>query len=132
MKKCPLCNRTYSDETLSFCLEDGSLLSAPFDLQAEQETVFRPNITKSAPTEYFPAPAANYNEIPTVVSSKNTNSTSPQAPQAQNRRHLVISGVLFGIFVLLAGYTASAVPLIIGFVITLVYGFAQKFKEKGS
>ncbi len=28
MKKCPTCSRTYSDETLSFCLDDGSLLSA--------------------------------------------------------------------------------------------------------
>lgn len=31
MKSCPACNRTYSDETLAFCLEDGSLLSAPYD-----------------------------------------------------------------------------------------------------
>jgi hypothetical protein len=28
MKSCPVCNRTYSDETLTFCLEDGSILSA--------------------------------------------------------------------------------------------------------
>lgn len=27
MKKCPECNRTYSDESLSFCLDDGSTLS---------------------------------------------------------------------------------------------------------
>lgn len=31
MKKCPKCNRTYSDENLTFCLEDGALLSASFD-----------------------------------------------------------------------------------------------------
>ncbi len=31
MKRCPKCNRTYSDETFSFCLADGALLSAPFD-----------------------------------------------------------------------------------------------------
>lgn len=29
MKYCPRCGRTYADETFSFCLEDGSLLSAP-------------------------------------------------------------------------------------------------------
>jgi hypothetical protein len=33
MKRCPACNRTYSDETFTFCLADGSLLSAPFDLE---------------------------------------------------------------------------------------------------
>lgn len=32
MKKCPTCNRTFSDDTLSFCLEDGALLSAAYDL----------------------------------------------------------------------------------------------------
>ena len=31
MKKCPTCNRTYSDETLSFCFDDGALLSASYD-----------------------------------------------------------------------------------------------------
>ena len=31
MKRCPQCLRTYWDETLSFCLEDGALLSAPYD-----------------------------------------------------------------------------------------------------
>ncbi len=31
MKRCPQCNRTYSDDTFSFCLEDGVLLSAPFN-----------------------------------------------------------------------------------------------------
>ena len=30
MKKCPDCNRTFED-TMSFCLVDGSILSAPFD-----------------------------------------------------------------------------------------------------
>jgi len=30
MKRCPSCNRTYADETMSFCLADGSLLSAPY------------------------------------------------------------------------------------------------------
>ncbi|HEX6188163.1 MAG TPA: hypothetical protein VFZ40_08775 [Pyrinomonadaceae bacterium] len=31
MKSCPTCNRTYPDDTLAFCLMDGSVLSAPFD-----------------------------------------------------------------------------------------------------
>lgn len=32
MKRCPQCNRTYHDE-FSFCLIDGSILSAPYDPQ---------------------------------------------------------------------------------------------------
>src|SRR2546425_6852951 len=36
MKKCSTCNRTYTDDTLRFCLEDGSSLSAVYDPQATQ------------------------------------------------------------------------------------------------
>lgn len=31
MKSCPNCSRSYSDLSLSFCLEDGSLLSSPYN-----------------------------------------------------------------------------------------------------
>src|SRR4051812_27403013 len=31
MKSCPTCQRTYPDDTLAFCLNDGAVLSAPFD-----------------------------------------------------------------------------------------------------
>lgn len=34
MKICPTCNRTYTDDTLSFCLQDGSTLSAPDNSQS--------------------------------------------------------------------------------------------------
>lgn len=48
MKRCPECNRTYSDGTISFCLADGSLLSAPYDPQREE----------APPTEIMPATQA--------------------------------------------------------------------------
>ena len=35
MKSCPTCNRTYPDDTLAFCLMDGSVLSAPYDPAAK-------------------------------------------------------------------------------------------------
>lgn len=31
IKRCPSCSRTYSDQSISFCLADGALLSAPYD-----------------------------------------------------------------------------------------------------
>ena len=31
MKKCPACSRTYTDQTLNFCLEDGAVLSVQDD-----------------------------------------------------------------------------------------------------
>ena len=36
MKRCPECNRIYPDDTLSFCLDDGTLLSAPYRKQETQ------------------------------------------------------------------------------------------------
>lgn len=70
MKKCPECSRTYSDETLSFCLDDGALLSATSSFW---ET--------GAPTAAFGAdevPTFAAREIPTIV-----NSSSP-VQQAQS------------------------------------------------
>jgi hypothetical protein len=49
MKTCPTCSRTYADETLSYCLADGALLSASYDPEA---TMILPDIqAKNAPTE---------------------------------------------------------------------------------
>jgi len=44
MKRCPQCDRTYSDEKFSFCLEDGALLSASYDPNA---TLVLPTIQNS-------------------------------------------------------------------------------------
>ena len=54
MKRCPACNRTYADETLSYCLDDGSLLSAPFDAEATQRLA-SPIAANLTPTEVLPA-----------------------------------------------------------------------------
>jgi pyruvate dehydrogenase E2 component (dihydrolipoamide acetyltransferase) len=49
MKKCPSCNRTYAEDLFSFCLEDGSLLSAPYDPNAT--LVINPQNAELPPTE---------------------------------------------------------------------------------
>src|SRR6266850_5487472 len=36
MKRCPTCNRTYADDGFTFCLNDGALLSAPYDPAKEK------------------------------------------------------------------------------------------------
>jgi hypothetical protein len=56
MKKCPTCSRTYADETLIYCLADGSLLSAPYDPEATQR-INPPRITDQPPTEVLPSSA---------------------------------------------------------------------------
>jgi hypothetical protein len=55
MKTCPTCNRSYTDDTLSFCLHDGSVLvSSTDDPQATQRIPVPPNTTPSASTLVYP------------------------------------------------------------------------------
>src|SRR4051812_10222623 len=56
MKSCPTCKRTYED-TLTYCLIDGSILSAPFDPQA---TLLIP---QQNPTVPMAGPAVKSNKL---------------------------------------------------------------------
>lgn len=52
MKRCSKCNRTYSDETMSFCLADGTLLSAPYYPSKQPASN---SATNDSPTAILPA-----------------------------------------------------------------------------
>jgi len=72
MKKCPQCYRTYTDETLSFCLEDGALLSPFFNPQETKAQTFQLNNISNFPTvdaRGVPTVAAQSAEFPTVFNS---------------------------------------------------------------
>jgi hypothetical protein len=56
MKKCPTCSRTYADESITFCLADGSLLSASYDTQA---TLQIPSPRDTNPTELLSSDKSN-------------------------------------------------------------------------
>ena len=66
MKRCPDCQTTYTDETLRFCLADGSSL---VDI-TEAETVLRPGVRVDIPSTNYPTistTAAKGNPILKVV-----------------------------------------------------------------
>lgn len=113
LKRCPECNRTYSDEGLSFCLADGALLSAPYDPQAtEQFTV--PRETDPPPTEVLPQTPRTAEPVrPTIESPfvpaalKPEKARSLHDEQKPNRLPLLIIG---GILLL-----AASVIFIMGF-----------------
>jgi hypothetical protein len=79
MKQCPTCNRIFTDETLIYCLDDGSLLSSTYDSQATQI------ITPPRPTE----------PIPTLMSS-------PYTPPTQTMRQGVNPTVVYILIAVLA------------------------------
>lgn len=66
MKRCPKCNREYSDQTLEFCLEDGARLIAAVQMKTSVETVILPNAVIQ-PTVANPiSPTANSKVTPTT------------------------------------------------------------------
>ncbi len=87
MKKCPQCNRNYSDETLNFCLDDGTVLISATDA-ATDENIQRPTeqqteiLSQDQVTDSIPivAKTEDYsNENETVVKSQpDANVSQPQ------------------------------------------------------
>jgi hypothetical protein len=71
MKSCPTCNRTYPDDTLAFCLVDGSVLSAPYDPEQTQR-IPPPRTTGAAATEVL---AANRTPLQSTI-----HAPAPQVP----------------------------------------------------
>ena len=72
MKSCPTCNRTYPDDTLAFCLVDGSVLSAAFD---SEQTLRIPAPRPTAP------PATELLREPTRTSEMSTiHAPAPNVP----------------------------------------------------
>ena len=55
MKSCPTCKRTF-DDTMTFCLVDGSILSAPFDPQATEHLPSPRNPDPARTGILYPAP----------------------------------------------------------------------------
>jgi hypothetical protein len=60
MKRCPTCNRSFDDETLSFCLEDGTpLIRDTPSRAASQETLVTPSRAASQETLVTPSPVVS-------------------------------------------------------------------------
>ncbi len=81
MKRCPKCNRTYPDDGFVFCLEDGTLLSAPYESQDKPlstiqsggppPTAVMPADIGRAETETKPAP------LPPTIASPGADIAKP-------------------------------------------------------
>ena len=71
MKRCPQCNRTYTDDALSFCLDDGS-----------------PLVSTAAPSSFDPSATVQYPQgrdtspPPTIAYPGQSTPPPPQAPPA--------------------------------------------------
>jgi predicted lipid-binding transport protein (Tim44 family) len=79
MKSCPTCNRTFED-SFTFCLIDGAVLSAPFD-PAATKRIPEARITKAPPTAVLPAHReVKREDLPPTVPSPLLVPTMPRVP----------------------------------------------------
>lgn len=119
MKACPTCKRTYSDDTLSFCLVDGAILSAPYEPH-ETARIPAARSTDPAATEILNATAGQPDPTPPLLSTIQSPQPPPLysekfQPQSKEKRS-ALPWVAIGVVVSLAGIVVvGAVVLMIWF-----------------
>ena len=79
MKRCPSCNRTYTDLSLNFCLEDGTPLTSDAPPVDPNATIRYP----AARDTGEPPPTEIYRPRPQVVTPRPTTPPPPPPPQPQ-------------------------------------------------
>ena len=89
MKRCPQCNRTYSDDALSFCLDDGSPLvtaAAPssFDPGATVQYPQGRDTSSPQPTIAYPGAAPSMPPPPPAAAPPQWSPMPPPAPQKRS------------------------------------------------
>jgi hypothetical protein len=114
MKACPTCKRTYADETLTFCLVDGSILSPPYD-SSETRRVPDTRETDTAPTEVLPDRPKPSEPITPPLSTIQSPGPPPLYSRKQqtpprhgiSRKPWIILGVAISLFIIFAVATIS-------------------------
>lgn len=109
MKSCPTCNRTFADDSITFCLVDGSILSAPYDPQATliipDARSANPAVTEVLPKKDLPetivAPptvAPSHNAAPQVRTDSGQITARPSEIKKGIRQVLKVSfwGIIIG------------------------------------
>ena len=91
MKRCPKCQRAYEDETLRFCLEDGSPLFDARDSEAPATEILP---ARSTPTLKSTGP--------TVPSYQAASGPSPETPEPRSANPILTVGVVAIVLLLLA------------------------------
>jgi hypothetical protein len=91
MKRCPTCGRPYADNTLNFCLDDGSRLTIRIGAEATEQ--YSPRYTDPPITEVFP-PASHGIGFPDIG-----NSSKLERPGTSSRKihRLAITSLVLGL-----------------------------------
>jgi hypothetical protein len=115
MKRCPTCNRTYTDLSLNFCLEDGTPLTS--DAPDPNATIRYPSprdTSEPPPTEiYRPAPPATARPTapPPPPQPQQWSPTPAPAPRKKSNAIWWIFGGLAAVFVIGVGLVVMLIAL---------------------
>ncbi len=127
MKRCPNCNRTYTDDALSFCLDDGSpLVNADADPNA---TLLYPPPRDTAPQQQ-PSPPPSYNmQAPPPPQNQYgappPPSWGPTPPPAPPRKKSALPWIIGGLVV-------GAVFIVGAIVVLALIGASMKKNDNGT
>lgn len=114
MKRCPACNRTYTDVSLNFCLDDGTPLTGaatpPLDPQA---TVRYPNVRQTEPpaTEIYNPPAPLLNQVPEMAAPRAQWTPGPPPPAKKSNAVWWILGTVVVVGVIGVGLLIMAIAI---------------------
>lgn len=104
MKQCPACNRVYTDESLIYCLADGSLLTSKYDSEATQilpAHELPPTVLAVPPTVASPKPAQT--SPPTLPYSPTPSYPPAPAPTVRQGVNPAVVYVLIAVLALVVG-----------------------------
>lgn len=106
MKICPKCQKTYADENLNFCLNDGTLLTRT----SQPEDALPATVFMSPPP---PDPNNNFSIQSTVQNDWNKRDQfSMQQPPKKSKTWIWILGILGGLFLLCGGGLVGFIALV--------------------
>lgn len=107
MKSCPTCHRQYEDETIKFCLEDGSALEPGSARGSAEATLYMPGPTHQSPA---PTPTSSPSTMTSIgFQPPAVNMSSSFAESASSRR----SPLVWIVIALIIGGSGIAIALIL-------------------
>ena len=105
MKRCPTCNKTFTDRNLSFCIEDGTPL-VPVENSPDEVTVVSPSARDAADRSTGPSSGPDEGTIPPYQPPGSY--ASPGVPPRKRRIWSWILGLLLVLLLVIVGMGAVA------------------------
>ncbi|HEY6242534.1 MAG TPA: MFS transporter [Pyrinomonadaceae bacterium] len=112
MKQCPTCQRTYSDKSISFCLADGTLLSAPYPTQSSEAPISPPPTVVMPSSELPPMRGAGQSTVTAVhpVISSSHEETIEIPPQVSRGGQIQVALTSFFALFAIVGLALYGLP----------------------